>query len=122
MLFGTCPPAYGFEIGVVYKSKQNRLFLAVDKTLLVTFVNDVIVECTPSVKPSVARSINVEELCDVWRISMDQLDEISEDYFSPIKSNKVKRRLPDKFKDSEPISQDSLNKIWAMHRTHKVGD
>ena len=112
---------YGFEIGVVYKNKNKRLFLAVDRDVLITYVNGVIVECTPSVKPSVARSVNVEKLCDAWCITLDDLDIMSEEYFAPIKTTKTKRRLPDKFSPKNNYSQDALNSIWAKHRTHRLG-
>ena len=120
MFFDEPKPSYGFEIGVVYRSKEQRHFLAVDKSLLVTFVYDVVVECTPGVKPSVCRNINVERLCEKWGITMNQLDEMSEEYFSPVKSDKVKRRIPDKFSSKRNYSQDALNSIWASHRTHRV--
>lgn len=111
---------HGFEIGVVYKSNDKRLFLAVDRDLLITYVHDVIVECAPLIKPSVARNVSVEKLCRVWRITMDDLDVMSAEYFSPIKTDKVKRRLPDKFRSKQTHSQDILNNIWAKHRTHRI--
>ena len=113
-------PRHCFEIGVVYRNKKNRLFLAVDKHLLVTFVLGTIVEITPKTKPFVSRSVNVESLCEAWDISMDRLDEMSSEYFSPVRNDKVKRRLPDKFRDSETMSQVSMNSLWATLRTHKV--
>lgn len=122
MFFDPPKPSNSFEIGVVYKSKEQRLFLAVDKNLLITFVHNTIVECLPAVKPSVARSVNVEKLCNAWKITMDQLDEMSAEYFSPVRSDKVKRRLPDKFGSKKTYSQDALNSMWAMHRTHRVVD
>ncbi len=109
-----------FEIGVVYRNKKNRLFLAVDKSLLVTFVHNTIVEVVPSVKPSVSRTVNVESLCDAWGITMDRLDEVSEEYFAPVKCDKANRRLPDKFRSQEPLNQDSMNSLWATIRTHRV--
>jgi hypothetical protein len=119
MFFGS-QHVYGFEIGVVYRNKDKRFFLAVDKDLLITFVHGAIVECSPTVKPSVARNINVERLCECWGITLDDLDVMSAEYFSPIKNSKPKRRLPDKFGAKKNYSQDALNSIWAMHRTHRV--
>lgn len=120
MFFDEPPTSFGFEIGVVYKSKEDRLFLAVDKNLLVTFVHGVVVECTPTVKPSVSRNVNVERLCNTWEITMDQLDVMSKEYFSPVKTDKARRRLPDKFSSGKNQSQDALNDIWASLRTHRV--
>ena len=111
---------FGFEIGVVYRNKEQRFFLAVDKSLLFTVVHNTIVECTPTVKPSVARNINVEKLCAKWGITMDQLDEMSGEYFCPVKPDKVRRRLPDKFSSKKTYNQDALNSIWASLRTHRV--
>ena len=113
-------PNHNFEIGVVYRSKNQRYFLSVDKNLLIIFVHGVIVECVPKVKPSVARNINVERLCEKWGIELDDLDVVSDRYFSPIKSEKTKRRIPDKFGASQSYNQDTLNSMWAIHRTHKV--
>jgi len=111
---------HGFEIGVVYRSKAKRLFLAVDRNLLITFVHGVIVECNPEEKPSVARSVSVERLCHSWKITLDDLDVMSAEYFSPARTDKVKRRLPDKFRSKKHYSQDALNSIWANHRTHRI--
>jgi len=110
-----------FEIGVVYRSPSGRFYLAVDWQLLITFVHDVIVECECSTsKFSVTRNISVEKLCREWNISQELLDEMSSEFFAPIRSNRAKRRLPDKFSSREHYSQDMVNIIWARLRTHRV--
>ena len=112
-----------FEIGVVYRSVFDRFYLAVDKRALVTFVHGVIIEVEePDNKFSVVRTMNVEKLCVTWRITMDHLDEMSAIYFAPIRSNRAKRRLPDKFSSKERLSQDMINNVWARLRTHRVSD
>jgi len=110
-----------FEIGVVYRSASGMYYLAVDWHHLITFVHGVIVECKkPTSKFSVTRNISVERLCKEWRISQDTLDDMSSEYFAPIRSNRAKRRLPDKFSSKEHYSQDMVNILWARHRTHRV--
>lgn len=110
-----------FEIGVVYRSQFNRYYLAIDKQSLLTFVHDVILEVDePTNKFSVVRTMSVERLCEEWGITLDRLDEMSDIYFAPTRSNRVKRRLPDKFSSKEVLSQDMVNNLWAKHRTHRV--
>ena len=110
-----------FEIGVVYRSLSERYYLAVDKQCLVTFVHDVILEVEePINKFSVVRTMSVEKLCDEWRITMNKLDEMSAIYFAPARSNRAKRRLPDKFSSKEHSSQDMVNILWARMRTHRI--
>ncbi len=110
-----------FEIGVVYRSPLDRYYLAVDRRVLITFVHDVIVICdNPKNKFSVSRTVSVEKLCNAWRINQNRLDEMSAEFFAPIRSNKVKRRLPDKFSNREVYSQDMVNTLWARHRTHRL--
>ena len=110
-----------FEIGVVYRSQTSRYYLAVDKHSLVTFVHDVILEVDdPVTKFSVVRTMSVEKLCNEWDITMGRLDEMSAIYFAPHRSNRAKRRLPDKFSSKEHYSQDMINILWAKHRTHRV--
>lgn len=110
-----------FEIGVVYKSDKGRCYLATDKHSLITFVRNIIVDCAePRNKFSVARSTTVEELCHYWGITLERLDEMSAEYFAPQRSNKARRRLPDKFSSRENYSQDMVNELWATHRTHRI--
>lgn len=114
-------PPLKFEIGVVYKSQFERCYLAVDKRLLITFVFDLILEVDDPVnKFSVVRTMSVEKLCHEWGIMLDQLDEMSAVYFAPTRSNRAKRRLPDKFSSKERYSQDMINILWAKHRTHRI--
>jgi len=110
-----------FEIGVVYRSPSDRHYLAVDKRALITFVHDVILEVDePANKFSVVRTMSVEKLCYEWRIPLGRLDEMSAIYFSPTRSNRAKRRLPDKFSSKENYSQDMINILWAKRRTHRI--
>ncbi len=110
-----------FEIGVVYRSCFDRYYLAVDKRSLITFVYDVIIEVDePTTKFSVVRTMSVEKLCHEWGITLDRLDEMSAIYFAPIRSNRTKRRLPDKFSSKENYSQEMINSLWAKHRTHRI--
>ena len=110
-----------FEIGVVYKSRFDRHYLAVDKRSLITFVYDLILEVNdPDNKFSVVRTMSVEKLCHEWGIPLNRLDEMSAIYFAPTRSNRAKRRLPDKFSSKENYSQDMINILWAKHRTHRV--
>jgi hypothetical protein len=110
-----------FEIGVVYRSQTERYYLAVDKQSLITIVHDVVIELDePTNKFSVVRTMSVEKLCHTWGITLDRLDEISAVYFAPTRSNRAKRRLPDKFSSKETYSQDMINILWAKHRTHRV--
>lgn len=115
------PPLTNFEIGVVYRSSTDRYYLSVDRHTLLTFVHDVIVICDkPKNKFSVARTVSVEKLCAAWRITQNRLDEMSEEFFAPVRSTKVKRRIPDKFSNKEVYSQDMTNSLWARHRTHRI--
>jgi len=110
-----------FEIGVVYRNRYDRCFLAVDKRSLITFVHDVIVECDePNTKFNVVRTMSVEKLCHAWGITLDRLDQMSAEYFAPVRNDRVKRRLPDKFSSKENYSQDMINNMWAKRRTHRV--
>lgn len=117
----TDEPTTTFEIGVVYRSTAGRCYLAVDRCLLVTLIHDVTLEVEdPTGKFSVMRGMSVEKLCHEWQITLDRLDDMSAEYFAPTKSNRARRRLPDKFSNKEHLSQDMLNNIWARHRTHRV--
>jgi len=112
---------HDFEIGVVYRNGYGRHYLSVDRNFLVTMVYGNVVECENPPKPySVIRSVSVEKLCNIWRITLDELDEkISNVYFAPVKTQ-TKRRLPDKFSSKMDYSQDMINMLWAKHRTHRV--
>jgi hypothetical protein len=113
--------SYDFEIGVSYKNKYGRYYLAVDKDVLVTFVCGDIVECQNLTgKYSVARNISVEKLCNIWEITLDDLDVMSEIYFAPTRLEGTRRRLPDKYNVKDDYKQETINKFWAIHRTHRI--
>ena len=72
-----------FEIGVVYR-KNSRHFLAVDDKTLITFGKDgSLQEVKPYARYDVVRSISVEELCGVWGITLDRLDQATSSYLAP---------------------------------------
>ena len=112
---------YSFEIGVAYRNKYNRFYLAVDKDVLITFIGGDIIEGRDLTgKYSVVRNISVEKLCEIWEITLDELDEMSEGFFAPKRSEGTRRRLPDKFNTKDDYKQETINKLWALHRTHRV--
>lgn len=112
---------YNFEIGVAYKNKYGRYYIAVDKDVLVTFVGGDVVECgNLAGRYSVVRNISVEKLCNLWEITLDHLDEMSNSYFAPQRVEHSRRRLPDKYSAKDDYKQETINKLWALHRTHKV--
>ncbi len=71
-----------FEIGVVYR-RGNRLFLAVQTDVLVTFKDGAAQQVRPQGKYEVVRSISVEELCARWQITLDVLDTTTAAYLAP---------------------------------------
>lgn len=112
---------YNFEIGVAYKNKYGRYYLAIDKDVLMTFVsNDIVENRNLTAKYSVVRNISVEKVCGIWGVTLDRLDEMSAIYFAPERVEGTRRRLPDKFNTKDDYKQDTINKLWALHRTHRV--
>ena len=75
--------ALSFEIGVVYK-KNARYFLAVSGNTLITFNKDKeLQEVKPYAKYEVVRTISVEELCKLWGVSLEVLDQQTSKYLAP---------------------------------------
>ncbi len=74
------PPT--FEIGMVYR-KNSRLHLAVDHHTLITVQRGKFSEVRPYVKYEAIRNISVDELCQRWKVAVDQLDVATSRYLSP---------------------------------------
>lgn len=67
-----------FEIGCVY-TKEMRYYLAVEADTLISAYDGEAIAVKPRNHESYryVKSISVQDLCDVWNITMDRLDEIS---------------------------------------------
>jgi hypothetical protein len=77
-----------FEVGIVYR-KLSRYYLAVSSSTLVTFKDGQTTEIRPYAVYDVVRSISVDELCERWGITLDQLDGMTSKYL-PIPQDSVK--------------------------------
>lgn len=82
------PTMQAFEVGIVYK-KGNQLFIAVTSTTLVTFKAGKVVEVKPQSPYDNVRSISVDELCEHWGITLDNLDEMTASYL-PVPQDSLK--------------------------------
>lgn len=71
-----------FEIGVVYR-KGSRMFLAVSDRMLITLDRGELQELRPTTRYDAVRSISVQELCGVWKITLERLDETVLQYLAP---------------------------------------
>lgn len=79
-----------FEIGVVYR-KGTRMFLAVSDRTLITLDRGEVQEIRPTTRYDAVRSISVQELCGLWGITLDRLDETVMQYLAP-SQERVKTR------------------------------
>lgn len=71
-----------FEVGVIYR-KNSRYYLAVSEGLLVTFKDGRVQEVRPYARYDVVRAISVDELCEKWSITLDDLDQVTLRYLAP---------------------------------------
>lgn len=71
-----------FEIGITYK-KNNIYSIAVSEESLVTYQDGNFSDFEEKDEQKACRSLSVEDLCKIWNISTDKLDELTPRYFTP---------------------------------------
>lgn len=78
------------EIGVVYK-RGHQLFLAISDSILISYKRGEFVESPSSPSCLPARDTTVDDLCDSWGVSVDQIDEVMLSRMTPA-AKKISRR------------------------------
>jgi len=72
-----------YEVGVVY-TRGNSYLLAVSPTTLITFEDGAHREAKPGRRGiEVVRGLSVEQLCQRWGVTLDDLDKATSQYLSP---------------------------------------
>lgn len=79
------------ECGVVYE-KRDQLFLAVSNRILISFQQGKWVELRPIVKYRALRDVSVRDLCQHWKVKLEDLDAVTKQYFNPTDSRERQER------------------------------
>lgn len=106
-----------YDIGLAYKDKRNRFWLAITKRKLLSVRNNKILFIQPISQYKLYKYLPVENLADCWGITLDQFDQIVQKFiFVPEAVLHSKRKA----KGRRRTSDQTLEAIYRALRTVKI--